>query len=244
MPGEARTFLTAEWRDLVMLNYEIDPSLLRSRVPRGTALDAFGGRTFVSVVAFHFLNTRVLGFPIPFHRNFDEVNLRFYVAREGPDGVRRGVVFVKEIVPRAAIAWLARRVYNENYVALPMRSRVELSAPANGAGNAMYEWCCDGSWSRAFVEVRGTPTTPEPDSLESFITEHYWGYAAQPNGSTVEYQVEHPRWRVWRATQAELACGVQDLYGKEFVEPLLRLPASAFAADGSAVVVRRGVRIR
>src|SRR6187455_2734884 len=113
-------FLTAEWRDLVMLNYEVDPAILLDLVPAGTELDLWQGRTLVSVVDFRFLRTRVLGLAIPWHIDFEEVNLRFYVRREASEGLRRGVVFVKEIVPRRAIAWLARLLYNENYVALPM----------------------------------------------------------------------------------------------------------------------------
>jgi uncharacterized protein len=107
-PSATAPFLRAEWRDLVMLNYEIDPDLLRSRIPAGTELDSWNGRTFVSIVGFRFLETRVLGVPIPFHRDFNELNLRFYVRRLAGDEWRRGVVFVKEVVPRRAIAWIAR----------------------------------------------------------------------------------------------------------------------------------------
>jgi uncharacterized protein YqjF (DUF2071 family) len=70
-PGK---FLTAEWRYLAMINYEIDPAILLPHVPRGTELDEWQGKTFVSMVGFHFLNTRVLGVPLPFHRNFAEIN--------------------------------------------------------------------------------------------------------------------------------------------------------------------------
>ncbi|HTO08358.1 MAG TPA: DUF2071 domain-containing protein, partial [Myxococcota bacterium] len=117
-------FLTAEWRDLAMLNYEIDPAVLEPRVPAGTELDAWSGRTFVSVVGFRFLRTRVLGVPVPYHVDFDEVNLRFYVRRKSGADWRRGVVFVKEIVPRRAIALVARVAYAENYVAHPMRHSI------------------------------------------------------------------------------------------------------------------------
>jgi Uncharacterized conserved protein (COG2071) len=112
-------FLTAEWRALAMLNYEVDASLLRHFVPAGTELDCWQGKTLVSLVGFRFLKTRVLGIPIPFHRNFDEVNLRFYVRRAEATEVKRGVVFIREIVPRRAIAAVARAFYNERYLALP-----------------------------------------------------------------------------------------------------------------------------
>src|SRR5262245_39598094 len=118
---QAPAFLTAHWCDLAMLNYEVSPAVLSDLIPAGTELDSWGGHTFVSMVGFRFLRTRVLGLAVPGHSNFDEVNLRFYVRRNAHDGWRRGVVFVKEIVPHRAIAWLARALYNENYVALPMR---------------------------------------------------------------------------------------------------------------------------
>jgi uncharacterized protein YqjF (DUF2071 family) len=101
-----RVFLTAEWRNLAMLNYEVDQSLLLPFVPSGTTLDQWEGKTYVSLVGFRFLKTRVLGLPVPFHTNFDEVNLRFYVRRRIAGDVRRGVVFIREIVPRWAIASL------------------------------------------------------------------------------------------------------------------------------------------
>ena len=234
------SFLTAEWRDLAMLNYEIEPAVLRPFVPAGTELDTWGGRTFVSVVGFRFLRTRVRGVPVPGHRDFEELNLRFYVRRVAADGPRRGVVFVKEAVPRRAIAWLARAVYNENYCALPMRHDV---AGSNGTVRAAYEWFHAGRWHALRLEAAGAPSVPTDDSEEAFITEHYWGYARQRDGGTVEYRVEHPRWAVWRATAASPDCGVAAFYGPAFSPYLCGVPTSAFIADGSPIVVRRGVRL-
>jgi uncharacterized protein YqjF (DUF2071 family) len=246
-PGGAREaprFLTAAWRDLVMLSYEVDPRLLASRVPRGTELDAFGGRTFASIVGFRFLRTRVLGVAIPGHRDFEELNLRFYVARDAPDGLRRGVAFVKEIVPRRAVAWVARRLYNENYVALPMRHDVVPPDPASRArGRARYEWRLGGAWNRVAAEFEGAPALPQAGSQEEFVTEHYWGYVGQSDGGTIEYRVEHPRWRVWNAAASELHCDLATLYGPELAEALSVPPASAFVAEGSEVLVRFGNRI-
>jgi uncharacterized protein len=238
---DARPFLTAEWRWLAMLNYVVDPDVLLPHVPRATELDVWEGRAYASVVGFRFLRTRVLGVAIPFHRDFDEVNLRFYVRRRGPEGWRRGVVFVKEIVPRAAIAAVARAVYNENYVALPMRHRLDLT-PALG-GTVRYAWRHRGRWDGLQVEVRGRAAPLEPGSEAEFITEHYWGYAAQRDGGTVEYRVEHPAWRVWTATSAALDCDAEALYGAAFAPYLEEPPHSAFLAEGSRVTVRRGVRV-
>jgi uncharacterized protein len=238
-PARAGVFLTAEWRHLVMLNYPVEPASLAPMVPRGTELDEWQGITCVSMVGFLFHETRVLGIAIPFHRHFEEVNLRFYVRRKGPEGWRRGVVFVREIVPRAAIALVARVVYNENYIALPMRHRVDLA----GDGRVEYAWRHAGQWSRLGANVRGEPAPMAAGSEEEFIAEHYWGYARQRGGGTVEYAVEHPRWNVWRAEAPELSADVVGLYGPVLGEALSGPPRSAFVADGSPVVVRRGVGI-
>jgi uncharacterized protein YqjF (DUF2071 family) len=241
MPPEPR-FLAASWRNLAMLNYEIEPEALAARVPKGCELDAFGGRTFVSVVGFQFLECRVLGVAIPFHTSFEEVNLRFYVRRRVEGGWRRGVVFVKELVPRRAIAWVARVTYGENYAALPMRHTVTL--PRGGAPGALrFEWRRHGSWEGLFVRFFGLPVIPAPDSEEAFITEHYWGYAVHGGRGTLEYQVEHRRWGVWRADASELSCDVASLYGREFIDALSGPPTTAFVADGSPVAVRRGRRV-
>lgn len=234
--AEARRFLTADWRDLAMLNYEIDPAVLAPLVPAGCELDSWSGRTFVSVVGFRFLRTRVLGVPVPFHVNFDEVNLRFYVRHNSGSEWRRGVVFVKELVPRRAIAWVARVAYGENYAALPMRHSI-------GPSSVSYEWKLRGVWEGLSLRFAGEGVTPPDDAEETFITEHYWGYARQRDGGSVEYKVEHPRWKVWRASEASLRCDAETLYGREFARVLEAKPTTAFVADGSPVIVRRGQRL-
>ena len=108
-----------------MLNYVVDPRLIMPLVPAETEIDFENGETFLSVVGFLFLDTRLLGLPIPLHRDFEEVNLRFYVRRKSADTWRRGVVFIRELVPRRAIALVARTFYGENYVAVPMKHEIE-----------------------------------------------------------------------------------------------------------------------
>jgi uncharacterized protein YqjF (DUF2071 family) len=183
---------------------------------------------------------------VPFHRDFEEVNLRFYVRRTAPDGVRRGVVFIKEIVPRWAIAATARVLYGEKYVSLPMRHDVPVHARSEIAcrpTHAEYGWRHGGLWDRLRVVPVEDSVMADEGSEEEFITEHYWGYSRLRGGGTVEYRVEHPRWRVWRAAEAHLECRARELYGPQFVEPLAGVPSSAFLADGSEVVVHRGTRI-
>jgi uncharacterized protein YqjF (DUF2071 family) len=245
MPDDPRRpFLRAEWRHLVMLNYEIAPELLAPLVPAGATLDLWQGRALVSMVGFRFLRTRLLGVPVPFHRDFDEVNLRFYVRHERPDGeVRRGVTFVKELVPRAAIALVARLAYNEPYRAVPMRSCTPPGLEGAQDARLEYAWRTASGWQALAAEIRGAPAIPADDSEETFIAEHYWGYTRQRDGGTVEYQVAHPRWRVWRAHAPELRVDAAALYGPAFAEALGRPPSSAFVAEGSPVAVYRPRRL-
>jgi uncharacterized protein YqjF (DUF2071 family) len=235
-----KTFLNAEWRHLAMLNYEVDASLLLRLLPDGTELDRFQNKVFVSMVGFRFLKTRILGLPIPFHSNFDEVNLRFYVRREHAGEIRRGVVFIREIVPRRAIAFVARTVYNENYVALPMAHQIRKTR--DDGLTAEYRWR-SSHWNAVRIAVQGDPALALDGSEEQFITEHYLGYAAQPDGGCVEYRVTHPAWRVWSARDAGFEGDVEGVYEKELAAVLRSTPASAFLAEGSAVAVMRGRRV-
>ena len=223
-----------------MINYEIEPDALRPFVPRGTELDSWNGKTFVSLVGFMFSETRVMGLRLPFHHSFEEVNLRFYVRRKASEGWRRGVVFIKEIVPRRAIAAVARLVYNENYSAMPMRHLIEVD---DKSGEVEYGWRYRGSWNRLRVTTKGAAQTLAEGSEEEFITEHYWGYAAQRGGGSVEYQVEHPRWLVWQADNSSLDCDAKAIYGPVFADAITAEPGSAFLALGSEIIVRRGARL-
>ncbi|HEX3989077.1 MAG TPA: DUF2071 domain-containing protein [Verrucomicrobiae bacterium] len=239
-----RTFLTADWRYLLMLNYAVEPDLLRPHVPAGVELDNWNGKMFVSMVGFLFQRTTVMGFRAPFHTDFEEVNLRFYVRRRGSEGWRRGVVFIKEIVPRRIIATIARVFYNEPYSAMPMRHRIDLeNGVLRDGGLVEYSWRHKGEWNVLRAIAVGAPYSPRENSEEEFITEHYWGYTAQPNGGCAEYRVEHPRWNVWQVRNPTLKCDAASLYGTEFVGPLSVAPVSAFMADGSAVTVSTGAML-
>jgi hypothetical protein len=258
-----REFLSARWHALAMLNWEIDPAILQPLVPAGTELDFHDGKTFVSMVGFLFLDTRVLGWPVPLHRSFEEVNLRFYVRRVAGGEVRRGVSFIKEIVPKWAIAQTARWCYNEPYIALRMNheitgplgshigshhaprddnsSRSEI--PDESSGQATYRWHFANRWNSLSLNYSGAPAPLVAGSLEEFIAEHYWGYCPQRDGGTVEYQVEHPPWHVWQGTEPQFDCEIAQLYTPRFADLLCQPPSSAFLADGSAVAVMKPTRI-
>jgi uncharacterized protein YqjF (DUF2071 family) len=239
---ERRVFLSAEWRDLVMLNYEVAPGILQRYLPRGVELDTFEGRTFVSLVGFQFLRTRLYGFlAVPFHSNFEEVNLRFYVRRREGGELRRGVVFVRELVPRLAIARFARLMYGEKYESCPMWHRVARNAEGLAAD---YGWKWRGGQFQLSAQASGAAARVAEGTLENFITEHYWGYSAQSGDESIEYRVSHDPWRVWVSRNAAFTGDGGALYGTGFSEILRRAPDSAFIAEGSPVLVHNGRKIK
>ena len=228
-------FLTAEWRHLAMLNYRVPMQLIEPLVPRGTELDLWQGTAYVSVVGFMFHDTRVLGISVPFHRSFEEVNLRTYVRRVANGEVRRAVTFIRELVPRRAIATVARLAYNEPYRALPMAHVID--PPDGGDGTVEYSWKAGGAWTRLRVDGVGASMPAATGSEEEFITHHHWGYTPQRDGSTIEYEVRHPPWTVRQVRSAALEGDLAATYGPEFASAISGPPHSAFVADGSPVTV-------
>ena len=219
-----------------MANYLIEPELLESRVPKGTSLDLHEGKFFVSLVGFMFLDTRVLGIPVPFHVDFEEVNLRFYVKRETQDEVRRGVCFVKEIVPRFAITTVARSLYGEPYETWKM-NHIEKEKEVS------YLWENKQVRNRLHVEIDKNLGVPEEGSEGEFIIEHYWGYTKRDENRTDEYKVEHPKWELYNVNYAEIDVDFGQTYGKEFSFLSEQEPASILLAKGSEIAVYKGEKI-
>lgn len=236
--GPGKVFLTAEWRNLIMLSYAVEPALLEPFVPAGTQLDAFQQRTYLSLIGFEFNQSRLLGLRVPLHQAFEEVNLRFYVKRQG----RRGVVFLRELVPKPAVAALARFAYRENYSCVPMAHSAVIG-PDGEPEKVEYSWKLGTAGCRMELEAAGSACLPAEGSEEQFISEHYWGYAARRGLGCLEYEVHHPPWRLWKARRAAFTGDASSLYGEHFAPILTRQPDSAFLAEGSAVTVYRGTKI-
>lgn len=219
-----------------MANYLVEPSLLEESLPEGTELDFWNGECYVSLVAFKFFDTRVMGFKIPFHTNFLEVNLRFYVKRETGDEIRRGVVFIKEIVPRRAIAYVARYAYGEPYETWRMLHEQR--------GNELaYFWLKRGKTNHIKINFQDETGVPADNSHESFIIEHYWGYTKRGANRTDEYKVEHPKWSLYDASSAEIAVDFGATYGAKFGFLSNENPKSILMAKGSEIAVYKGAKL-
>ncbi len=233
-----KRFLTAEWKNLVMLNYVVDASLLERFVPAGTELDSFEGSIYLSLVGFEFNRTRIFGCPVPFHQAFEEVNLRFNVRRSS----KRGVVFIRELVPKYMVAAVARFAFNENYSRVPMSHQIVAHVDSH-ATEAEYTWGSGQDRCVMRVETEGPSFFPADGLLSQFITEHYWGYVAQPDGGCLEYEVQHVQWSICNANRAEFDGNLAGLFGAKIARALTRIPDSAFLSEGSPVTVFKGTRI-
>lgn len=247
----AFTFLTAEWRNLIFANYAIDRRVLEPLVPYGTELDDFNGVYYGSLVGFYFEQVKMFGaVAVPFHREFEEFNLRFYVRRKTETGWKRGVVFVKEIVPKAAISIVANTLYGEPYVTHPMRHIWQKEADNQ---QIAYGWKVGNDWNHIRVRADRVGHALTPGSEEEFITEHYWGYTARDKkrsasrkseGRTSEYEVVHPQWNIYPVQDFSVHCDIKTLYGAAFVPYFEGPPRSVFLADGSEVAIKSGAVIR
>jgi uncharacterized protein len=236
----ASTFLTAEWRKLIMANYPVAPELLAPWLPAGTELDPWQGQTYVSLIGFLFQNTRIKSISVPFHRTFEEVNLRFYVLYTTPSGERRrGVVFISELVPRFALTAVANTLYGENYRTLPLRHEWYES---NQTRTVAYRWLHRRRWNELRVTAALEPQPILPNTPEEFFTEHYWGYTHR-GPWTSEYAVLHPRWLAYPVLDYAIDVDFAALYGSSFASLANQAPASILLAEGSPIEVRSGTRI-
>lgn len=226
-------FLKAEWRKLAIINYEINPEILEKYLPKGTELDFYKEKCYVSLVGFMFLNTKLLGLPIPFHRNFEEVNLRFYVKKKEGNEWKRGVVFIKEIVPKPALSFVANSFYKENYKTMPMENII------HEKGEELlikYLWK-EKIWHSIEITAQNERLIMENNSEFEFITEHYYGFTKKGN-STSEYEVCHPKWDYYLVKNHQLNIDFKTVYGNDFECLNLQKPISVMLAEGSEIEVK------
>jgi uncharacterized protein YqjF (DUF2071 family) len=233
-------FLTANWRKLLIANYIVDPNVLAGYIPAHTSLDLWNGRCYISLVGFMFQNTKVLGLQFPFHTNFEEVNLRIYVSHTAHEQTHRGVVFIKEIVPRRMIAVIANTRYREHYQTMPMEHRWEETEQEL---QITYRWK-KKTWNELSARAINSTQEIETGSEEEFITEHYRGYSIRGKQQTIAYAVEHPRWKIYPVISYQVNADFGSLYGDCFSFLNKQEPASVFLAEGSAVVVRKGIKLK
>ena len=233
--------LSAHWTNLLVANYEVDKHLLEKFLPAGTELNDWNGKYFISLVGFQFSKTKLLGIPSPFYRSFPEINLRFYVKRKIKDGWRKGVVFIKEIAPAKLIGYMASLLYNENFITLPLKSRI---GHTTDKINIEYSFTINNKPNYIKAIVNTSPANYAEDALEDFITTHYWGYTRVNEKITKEFQVVHRPWKIHPVLSSEIKIDGEKLYGNDFTKCFITPPFSIFLMDGSETKVTRPLVIK
>jgi uncharacterized protein YqjF (DUF2071 family) len=227
-------FLKANWENIIMVNYEIDPKILSPFLPKGVELDLFNGKCYISLVGFMFKNTKLFNVPIPFFGNFEEINLRFYVKRKEGTILKRGVVFINETIPYPIVAWTANKLYNEHYTVVPTKHKI---IEEKLFKKIKFEWLLNKKWNSIAVTTATTSEKMKPNSLESFIYEHYYGYTKINENKTEEYKLQHPSWKISEVLDYQIDCDFEAMYGKSFSVLDQTKPEAVFIADGSAVAI-------
>ena len=227
------SFLKADWSKLIMINYEVSSDCIKAYVPKGTVLDTYNGKCFISIVGLLFRNTKLLGLSVPYHKNFEEVNLRIYVERKDGLEQKKGVVFIKEIVPKAAISFVANTLYNENYETLPMNHEITRNTEEL---NVCYKWRKNNVWNSIAVKTEPNLCDIEENSIIDFISERYWGYSKGKRGTT-EYEVKHPKWQYYPVINYNVEIDFESIYGTSFSFLQTERPSSVMLLEGSMVTV-------
>jgi uncharacterized protein YqjF (DUF2071 family) len=214
-----------------IVSYAVPPELLSRHVPHGLTLETRDGHAFVSLVAFDFDEVRVRGIPIPGYRSFPEVNLRYYV-RCGRD---RGVVFIREFVPKRMVAWIAKAVYNEPYEALRMTSDVHRVSEGLTVEHKFH--AAGHTQKVTLTATRDPPQLPPESSDDHFFKEHEWGFGVDRRGRLLRYRVAHPPWLTYRLAWHDVKVDWKRVYGAEWGVLKHAKPCSVVLAEGSPITV-------
>ena len=227
-------FLKANWENIIMVNYEIDPKILIQFLPKGVEIDLFNEKCYISLVGFMFKKTKLFNIPIPWFGTFEEINLRFYVVRKENNEIKRGVVFINETIPYPIVAWMANKLYKEHYTVVPTKHKINHEIKIK---KVKFEWFINKKWNSIYVESSAKSSPMEQDSLEKFIYEHYYGYTKIDESKTEEYKLQHPSWKTNEVINYNIDCDFEAMYGKSFSVLNLKKPEAVFIAEGSSVAV-------
>ncbi|MCA9779388.1 MAG: DUF2071 domain-containing protein [Candidatus Eremiobacteraeota bacterium] len=234
MRGMKGPMMTGAWKDLLVASYEVPKEALQPYLPEGVELDSWNGKHYMSLVALQCQDIQGLGVKVPGGDNFEQVNLRFYTKRDTPEGEKKGVVFIKQVVPSQVVAFAGKSLVNEAMITAPMSHRVP---QGSSEGEVSYRWDVDGSVSEMSADRVGQPKSLVEGSQEEFLLENYNGFSVQRDGQTIEYKVEHPPWKTYEAANPVIDVDAEGLYGKELAKYLSGPPSSVIIVDGSSTAV-------
>ncbi len=240
--AKQKPFMKARFADLVAINFHVDEKILLPLVPPGLELDHFNGEAYVSLVAMMLRGAKVWGLPFSIVPSTPELSLRFYVKHIHDNKVDKGTCLIKDYVAGSTAAWFLESQFQSAF------SKLKMKQTASGFGKGEtpeveYQWKVDENWNKLRVRARSRIQKTGDGTKVGFILDHF-NYYGRHDGRTLAYRVERPRWDVWDAAQANFTCDVQRLFGKSFVRPLAKRPASVFVTSGSPVTIFKPVVIK
>lgn len=229
-------FLQADWNKLICANYIIDPKILEKYIPFGTILDLHQEKCYVSLVCFKYSNTQLFGIKFPFYKNFEEINLRFYVKREISPGIwRKEAAFTQLFFPKRPLTFIANFIYKENYKTRPIKHTLK----KNEFHDVTTYYIKNKKWFHISVSYDRKLHPIVKTSSEYFFHGHLWGTAKVNSKSSTSYKIEHPEWKTYSITNWEINVDFGSLFGNDFKFLNAIKPESVMMTEGSKVTVKK-----
>src|SRR5678816_2776460 len=179
--------MTQSWHDLLFAHWPVDARMLQEKLPSGLPLDTFQGQAWIGVVPFRMTNVAPRGVPsVPFVSSFLELNVRTYVTLGGKPGV---YFFSLDANSTLAVA-AARALFQLPYFVAAININEQRG---QFAYTSARQTRTDGvaEFAATYGPV-GYAVTPEPGSLEYFLTERYCLYTVDSASRIRRLEIHHP----------------------------------------------------
>lgn len=194
LPNKPFTYIQ-DWNDALFFHWKVDIKSIENLLPKGLEVHTFDGEAWISIVAFTMNNLQFRnGFPLSFISNFDEINIRTYVIKDGI----AGVYFLSIDVNNKLASFIANKLSN-----LPFKF-----------GNMRR------NYKNAFQQIAPTKeiqfsaryqigkTLTDKTALDEFLTEKYSVYM-NIGKQLYRYDVHHLPWKLNKLWISELVTNYQ-----------------------------------
>ena len=188
------------WHDLLFANWPASAAALRRLIPPQLQIDTFEGRAWLAVVPFRMTGVRLRGTPsLPWLSAFPELNVRTYVTFGGKPGVW---FFSLDAANPLAVA-IARAWFRLPY----FRARMSCAEHEGWIhyGSERTHGRAPAALLKGWYRPVGDVFSPQPGTLEHFVTERYCLYTTDARGQIIRGEIHHPPWPLQPA-EAEFAC--------------------------------------